>query len=188
MRLGMVPGVAVMSLVSLWSAACSQSQNAPDGLAALDKAYRAGILTADEYATKKAALANRAAQLAALNKALAAGVLTQDEYAAKKSAIPGSLSTAMPAPAGTAPAAATPAFAESQPIASNDASPNPVSVTTGPAAPPVFAAAQTAPVNRTTSPPLVPTASPSDGHTYKMKMVQAMDQHGFERPWPPPPC
>src|SRR5579883_2471110 len=67
-------------------AACSR-EGATGDMAALDKAYKAGVLSPDEYAAKKAALQRQDKAIAALDKALAAGVLTKDEYLAKKSAL-----------------------------------------------------------------------------------------------------
>jgi hypothetical protein len=73
--------IAVLMLLS-----CSQGEKSKE-LAALDKAYRSGVLTLSEYQTKKAAVEATEAKLAAIEKAHADGVLTNDEYVAKKSAL-----------------------------------------------------------------------------------------------------
>jgi hypothetical protein len=83
---------------------CSQGEKSKE-LAALDKAYRSGVLTLSEYQTKKAAIEAREAKLAAIEKAHADGVLTNDEYVAKKSALVTSNKPATPPPAAATPAA-----------------------------------------------------------------------------------
>jgi Short C-terminal domain len=158
-------GFARIILLSLCSAACSTSQSGGSrDLAALDKAYASGVLTADEYAAKKAALANRAATIAALDKALAAGVLTQDEYAAKKSALASASPPTVPVSSEPAPQAPGP---EVNPPVAGAAAP-------APAPPPTASAAS----SRTSS----PAPASASVHTYKMKMAQVMDQQGFEKP------
>src|ERR1700733_2474609 len=92
----------IMGEPGLCDTACSQGEKSKS-LAALDEAYRSGVLTLSEYQTKKAAIEAAAAKIATIEKAHADGVLSVDEYVAKKSAIP----TGQPAvPASTMPASA----------------------------------------------------------------------------------
>ena len=90
-------------------------------LAALESAYRAGVLSKEEYSAKKAAIESRKARIAALDEALRSGVLTKDEYTARKTALeppqpapPAAVTetpaapsapSSVPVPAETAPAA-----------------------------------------------------------------------------------
>ncbi|HUB83359.1 MAG TPA: hypothetical protein VMB03_31380 [Bryobacteraceae bacterium] len=85
------------------TASCG-GQKDSNGLAALDKAYQAGVITKAEYVAKKAAIEKRAGAEAALEKACKAGVLTRDECRAKKAALAGSEGMATlvaPAPSDT---------------------------------------------------------------------------------------
>jgi len=104
--------VAVAVLLSIFIAACSSNAQSKDA-AALDKAYKAGVLSKEEYQARKARLDETTTKLAALDKARADGVLTNDEYVAKKSALLASNEPLPAIPAGaenhsaTTPAAAT---------------------------------------------------------------------------------
>ncbi len=107
------------------AAGCGHSDDSKQ-VAALDRAYQAGVITKSEYQTKKAGLA----QLAALDKARDAGILTQAEYDARKQRIaavaPATAVTAEPmataheaATASVQPvSAAEPAAAQSAPLPS----------------------------------------------------------------------
>ena len=152
---------------------CSQREKSTE-LTALDSAYQAGVLTKAEYEAKKAAiLANASARtsaLQALDRALAAGVLTKEEYGAKKAALV----------AQTEPAVAAPAVVAAVPPASDMQSEPPVQSAPGVLPDPSPAVVQ--PVSMQAASPL-PAADPQ-GHSYRMKKVEAMDQQGFERPLP----
>jgi hypothetical protein len=153
-------GVIAILLLCVAGPACSRRENST-ALAALDSAYQAGVLTKAEYDAKKSAilarLSSQAATLAALDKAREAGVLTQDEYTAKKAAL---LAQAVPPSAAPSASGVEPAVAAT-PSASAD-----------------FHAS----VPQTAS---APTASADpQGHSYRMKKVQVLDQQGFERPMP----
>src|SRR5580700_5764407 len=78
--------MAVVAVMLSFCVSCSKAEDSK-GAAALEKAYKAGVLTKEEYETRKARLGDTAAKLAALEKARAEGVLTNDEYEAKKSAL-----------------------------------------------------------------------------------------------------
>lgn len=165
---GMYRGAIAIALLFLAAGGCSRHAAAPDATA-LDSAYRAGVITRDEYNAKKAALQAQTAQLAALDKAMHAGLLTPSDYAAKKAALLASPVAAppvaaSPAPALSAPAtpAAGPAVAPPQP-ATLDASANP--------APP--------PAPDTAGPPPAAAAG-----VYRMKMAQIVDAQGFGQPIP----
>ena len=93
--------LAAVSTFCLLCASCSRSNDNASQLAALDRAYKAGVLTADEYSAKKAALGGQGQALAALDKALAAGVLTKAEYEAKRSALLQTAAAAAVTPAGS---------------------------------------------------------------------------------------
>ena len=103
-------------------AACGQNKNRPqasrpvdsDKLAALDTAYKAGVLSKEEYEAKKRELAQPAApaappskadpaQLSAIETAYQAGVLTKEEYEARKREL---MAGSSPAPAASPMAAA----------------------------------------------------------------------------------
>ena len=77
-KLGITQRAAVVMLV-LTGVACRRGDESKS-LAALDGAYRAGVITRSEYDAKKAALAS----LAALDKARDAGLLTPAEYQERK--------------------------------------------------------------------------------------------------------
>src|ERR1035441_4517019 len=77
-------GAILLSLSS--GTACSRRGNSKE-LAALESAYRSGVLTKSEYDAKKAQLLARTDALAALEKARGEGILTQDEYLAKRAAL-----------------------------------------------------------------------------------------------------
>jgi len=169
--------VAVTLILSL--AACSKSSGSGD-LAALDAAYKAGVLSKDEYAARKAAIQARSGQLAALDRAMQAGLLTRDEYAAKKAALLTATAAPPPTPPVAAAPASPPAAAPATPPVSDPVTqsvPLPVS-----APPPVVAQVPTAP------PPPVPAApapaADPQGHSYRMKMAQIVDSQGWERPIP----
>src|SRR5580704_12658662 len=83
------PGVYAIAaglLLCLFGAACAKHESSPE-VAALENAYKSGVLTKDEYTAKKAMIEGRAARLAALDEALRSGILTKDEYLAKKAAL-----------------------------------------------------------------------------------------------------
>lgn len=141
------------ALLAIFGAACSRSGDSSE-LAAIESAYKAGVLTKDEYTAKVAAARTRTAQLAALDRAMRAGVLSKDEYAAKKAALlsAGALASAPPA---------TPAAPEtaSQPPAAPSAS-------------------------DASAPGISTPAADPQGHSYRMKVVQIVDAQGFEKPIP----
>lgn len=64
-------------------------------IAALDSAYKAGVISKSEYDAKKAALVNLAASLGALDKARDAGLLTSAEYQERKQRLTAAASAAM---------------------------------------------------------------------------------------------
>ena len=100
----MTRGASTIAVALIFAcAACSRLGGSKD-FEALESAYKAGVLSKEEYDVRKAAIQSRGAQLAALDRARAAGLLTDQEYAAKKSA----LVAAAPAP-GVPVAAAAPA-------------------------------------------------------------------------------
>jgi hypothetical protein len=94
-------------ILSVWAAACSRNGDS-EKIAALDKMFKAGLLTKTEYEARKSGLEHTAEALVALDNAVRAGVLTKDEYQAKKAALMGSSATAAPA-AEPAPPARMPA-------------------------------------------------------------------------------
>ena len=75
--------ITVVVLLSIGGSGCSRPARSKD-LAALDQAYKSGVLNKDEYEAKKAGLESQSEALEALDKALAAGVLTQADYQATK--------------------------------------------------------------------------------------------------------
>jgi hypothetical protein len=149
-------------LVFFAATGCSRRADSKD-LAALDSAYKAGVLSKDEYAARKSAILSLSAQLAALDRARQAGLLTADEYSAKKAAL---FSSAPPAPTTTAAADAPYVAPVSQPVAPPSATQTQAS--------PIGAAPQASPA---------PAPDPQ-GHSYRMKMAQIVDAQGFERPIP----
>lgn len=165
-------------ILSVWAAACSRSGDT-DKIAALDKMFKAGLLTKTEYEARKSALQHTAEALVALDNAVRAGVLTKDEYQAKKAALIASSSTTAPADA--------PPVAEPAPPTPTPASPDPPVSAATPAPPePETATVAAAPVPQS-SPAAVPAVQPSGGvHNgyLVMKKATVMDQNGFERPIP----
>jgi len=145
-------------LLSVWGAGCGRDQ-AADQAAVLEQAYKAGVLTRQEYEAKKAVLASNAGMLAALDKAYQAGLLTKDEYDGKKAALLASAAPATAAPAAVAPAPAVqPATpAETSPIAPAAAAPAPADTASAPAA-------------------------SAQGNYFRMKLAKLVDPSGFERP------
>jgi hypothetical protein len=148
--------VAAAALLFLSTTACSRRDGPPE-LAALEDAYRAGVLTKDEYLAKKSTIQARASRLAALNRAMQAGVLSKDEYLAKRAVLLGPDASA---PAAAAVPAASDAGGANSSIAPSGAAPTPA------------VAPQTSP-----SP-----ASDPQGHTYRMKVANVVDAHGFGHP------
>jgi hypothetical protein len=73
----------VVVLLGFCGSGCSRSRESKD-LAALDRAYRAGVLNKDEYEAKKAGLESQREALDALDKALATGAVTPADYQATK--------------------------------------------------------------------------------------------------------
>jgi hypothetical protein len=138
--------------------ACSKRAGGPD-TAAIESAYRSGILTKEEYTARTAAAQARTAKLAALDQALHSGVLSQQEYAAKKAAL---LTT--PAPVESAAPIEPAAVAQTE-------SATPTMLPDSPA------------------PASMPAATPagageSQGHVYRMKIFKVLDSQGFEKPLP----
>jgi len=95
------------TVLALTTGACQRGGENKQ-IAALDSAYKAGVITKSEYDTKKAAIAS----LAALDKARDAGVLTPAEYEQRKQrlavALPASAAVVAPA-ASAVPLANVPA-------------------------------------------------------------------------------
>jgi hypothetical protein len=83
MRIANARFIAVVMLLALGVGGCSRSGTSKE-LAALDQAYRSGVLNKDEYEAKKAGVEAQSAALEALDKAAAAGVVSQAEYPAIK--------------------------------------------------------------------------------------------------------
>ena len=71
------------TLMAVLIAACNRAPASRD-MAALDRAYQAGVITKAEYEMKRSALETQSSALAALDKALEAGVLRKEEYQARK--------------------------------------------------------------------------------------------------------
>jgi hypothetical protein len=71
--------IAVVVPLSIAGGGCSRSARSNE-LAALDQAYKSGVLNEDEYQAKKTGLESQSKALEALDKALTAGVVTQAEY------------------------------------------------------------------------------------------------------------
>jgi len=190
--------------LALWGAGCSGGAKSKE-LTALDRAYGAGILTVDEYEAKKAALLNEAEALAALDKAFAAGVFTKDEYDHRRSRLNsavaslGALEKARRAGVVTTEeylakkSALLASNEELPPIPTAPASPQASPRAT--AQPPPSASASQAPAEDSAPSTDTPSASSTrpaatgspqaaspDGHSYRMKMVKVMDDHGYERP------
>jgi len=155
-----------------------ETQAAP--LAALDKALASGVLTRDEYEARKARLMAQTGALAALEKARGAGVLTNDEYLARKAALLASGAPAPPSSPDPSPGAAPSLDAAAPPSASAE-QPNAPPFS----APPVPAGSvPDQPATAAGAPSSAPAAAAGDpqGHSYRMKVVKAVDQYGFEHP------
>ncbi len=158
---------ALLIAAALCGTACSLYGVKSKEMAALDNAYDKGLLTKEEYAVKKTALEKNATAIAALDKAFADGVLTRDEYTAKKAAL------MSPAPSGTyvqlsvqpAPltTAITPLPSDAPPATQPLLTPQPAVI---PQPPPIAA----------------PASSTANAHTLRMKVLNVVDQQGFERP------
>jgi len=185
--------LAVLVLLSILGASCHHAPASKE-LAALERAYQAGVVTKGEYEMKRTALETQASALADLDQALAAGVLTKEEYQSRKSQLlakAGALVALERAydvgvftrdeylakkSALLAPGAAVPASL----LAQEMASPAPIPV---PEAAPPSVAPRPATEERTAAPP-PPAAqpAPAPSHVLRLKMVKAIDQYGFERP------
>jgi len=113
------PGAAVLLALA---AACSRRDPQE---AALESAYKAGVLSQDEYSARKAAIEARSAKLAALDRARKAGLLTDDEYAARRAEL---LTSTAPPPS----AASTDSAPRPQPVAAEQSAPAPTTPSTGP--------------------------------------------------------
>ncbi len=70
-------------VMAVLMAACNRAPASKD-LAALDRAYQAGVITKAEYQMKRAAMETQSSAMSALDKALEAGVLRKQEYQARK--------------------------------------------------------------------------------------------------------
>jgi hypothetical protein len=73
----------VVVLLAVAGGGCSRSPRSKE-FSDLDQTYQSGILSKDEYETKKAGLESQSEALQALDKALASGVITQEEYQTTK--------------------------------------------------------------------------------------------------------
>ena len=187
-------------LLSVSSTACSKRGNSRD-LAALENAYKSGVLTKSEYETKKAAFESQAGPLAALDKALQVGVLTKDEYDARKTRL---LSQAGPLAAldkaRTAGILTKDEYESKRAalLAPDTSVPVDSPAAAVPEAPPTMAAAsepaktapplaveQPQPVQQSaprTEPAPSPAGGDPQGHSYRLKMAKVTDAQGFERP------
>src|SRR5579863_5541677 len=76
--------IALIAALAIGETACDKK---PAQLSALDRAFKAGVFTKEEYESKKNALEQKADALRALDKALQAGILTKDEYRTKTAAL-----------------------------------------------------------------------------------------------------
>jgi hypothetical protein len=170
-------------------------------LTALDKALEAGVVTRDEYQARKAQWIAKAGALAALERARNAGVLTKDEYLAKRSALvapdaaaPASLSGQEMASPAAIPAEAVPSPTSAGNLPSVANAPGAASLPAKPAGAMAEAQPQFPPPPQPQSEPGPPASqrgqpspapsSSAQGHVLRMKIVKAIDQHGFERPMP----
>jgi hypothetical protein len=183
--------MALVALLSVCLVACSRLEKSKE-LAALDEAYRSGVLTPDEYQAKKAALESEAGARAALDKALAAGVITQEEFQARKVRL--DATTASLAALETAHRAGVVTNDEyltkkSALLATNEALPPlPVplpatSTSLSPATAPAPGETATAKPPQAAAPASAAAPGPgADGHSYRMKMVKVMDAQGFGQP------
>jgi len=178
--------VTVAFLGAVLGAACGR-----DKLAALDDAYKSGVLTKAEYDAKRAALV-APGQMAALDDAYKSGVLTKAEYDAKRAALAGSAAPAAAAaytpaasaPGVTGPAAYTPGVAA--PAASAPAASAPGVTGPGVTGPEVTGPGPATPAAYTPVAPASAPVAPAAAHTgyLVMKKAVAIDQSGFERPMP----
>jgi len=175
----------VFTMLAVTLAACGRGKESGQ-LAALEEAYKSGVLTKAEYDAKRAALQSPS-QLTALDEAYRSGVLTKAEYDAKRAALNGQ-KAAVPAPAtAAAPVSAVAAPAPfAAPPASAVAAPAPVaappsSVAAVSAEPAPLAPAPVAPTHVVPA-PAAPTAT--RGNYLVLRKIQIMDQYGYERPIP----
>jgi len=162
---------AVLLALLILGGGCSRRDGASKELAALENAYRAGVLNKEEYEMKRAALANRSRVLAALDEARDAGLLTQDEYLAKRSAM-----LAL-APAGAHGPDMQP-FGSAGPVAGSErdsGAPTPAGAHEG--QPPATGPLRTPSAARATA-----AIDGAQEHMFRMKMIKATDAQGFERP------
>ncbi len=181
----MKPGECAIAAALVFFAAtgCSRRADSKD-LAALDSAYKAGVLSKDEYTARKGAIESRSAQLAALDRARQAGLLTADEYAAKKAAL---LSSPPPAPATTPPVDAPYAAPIPQPAATQAqavpiaAAPQASQAPVQPQAGPIAASPQASQPAVQPTAGATPSADPQ-GHSYRMKLAKVVDAQGFGQP------
>ena len=193
-----IVGAALFALANI---GCSKHENSKD-LAALESAYKSGVLSKSEYQAKKAALQARAASLAALDQARDAGLLTKDEYLAKQTAIlnsdpPAPVPSAVPAtgsvppstfdpapqPDGAAPAPGGDPAATPPPLDWNQPAPD-QNAPPAAAPPPSFGPPPAPAAGKKMEPAaaVTPPAPLDQGHSYRMKMIKVMDQYGFEQP------
>ena len=93
-------------------------------LAALERAYHAGVITQAEYDTRKAALVS----LAALDKARDAGLLTPAEYQERKQRL-SAAAPIVPAPAPSAPSTSAAIIPTAAPVAVSSPAPTPAAST-----------------------------------------------------------
>jgi hypothetical protein len=147
--------IALIAALAIWETACSEK---PAQLSALDRAYRSGVFTKEEYESKKTAIEHKAEALRALDKALQSGILTKDEYRTKTASLLAS-ETAAPLVEHATRTNAFPAAVPSE---------NPIP--TKPAQDLENATAA--------------SSAPADlkNHYLRLKKVLVMDQNGFERP------
>jgi hypothetical protein len=117
--------IAAAVVLVLAAGACGHGGDSKQ-IAALDSAYKAGVISKSEYDAKKAALVNLSAALAALDKARDAGLLTSAEYQERKQRLTAAAPTA-PAPTPPAP---TSAAADVKP-ANSAVTPTPVAFASG---------------------------------------------------------
>jgi hypothetical protein len=144
--------MALIGVLAIWETACTEK---PAQFSALDRAFKAGVLTKEEYDSKKTALEQKADALRALDKALQSGILTKDEYRTKTAAL---LASETPAPLAehATQSNALPAAVPSE---------NPIPAKPAPDLKDVTA-----------------TSSDLKNHYLRLKKVLVMDQNGFERP------
>ena len=95
MRIRVIWLMGVLVLVAVAGGACKRTGRF-ESLAALDRAYQAGILTKEEYAAKRSALLANGEKSSALDKAFQSGVITRGEYEAKRSQLAGTAEQSAP--------------------------------------------------------------------------------------------